>query len=132
MVKHKKMLILGLLSLMLLLGAFTISGVTVSAATLPKTGPDRWTPSLGSAPTLQSGVIHPDSVCPVTISQGTSHHDLVKIVQNDLNDFNGAGLAVDGNFGPKTKAAVINWQRALGLTVDGIVGPQTWRSFGEC
>ena len=32
---------------------------------------------------------------------------------------------IDGIFGPKTKAAVVAFQRAAGITVDGIVGPQT-------
>ncbi|XXF79569.1 peptidoglycan-binding protein [Myxococcaceae bacterium GXIMD 01537] len=34
--------------------------------------------------------------------------------------------AADGVFGPKTKQAVMAFQRAQGITVDGIVGPQTW------
>ena len=36
-----------------------------------------------------------------------------------------APLAVDGNFGPKTKARVIDFQRANGLSDDGIAGPNT-------
>ena len=37
------------------------------------------------------------------------------------------GLTVDGSFGPKTKARVIEWQRGVGLNPDGIFGPASRR-----
>lgn len=35
-------------------------------------------------------------------------------------------LVVDGDYGPKTKAAATLAQQKFGITVDGEVGPQTW------
>ena len=49
----------------------------------------------------------------------------VRSLQYLLNA-HGAGLQVDGIFGPRTNAAVRAFQRANGLVVDGVVGPRTW------
>ena len=37
------------------------------------------------------------------------------------------GTTEDGEFGPKTKAATIAFQKAYQLEVDGIAGPESWR-----
>ena len=48
----------------------------------------------------------------------------VKRLQQMLNDY-GAGLVVDGDFGPLTQAAVMSFQAERGLEVDGICGKNT-------
>ncbi|HSP77131.1 MAG TPA: peptidoglycan-binding protein [Myxococcaceae bacterium] len=50
----------------------------------------------------------------------------VKELQQKLQAAGFSPGAADGVFGPKTKKAVLAFQRAQGITVDGIVGPQTW------
>ena len=46
-------------------------------------------------------------------------------LQKCLNKINKAGLKVDGDFGGKTKQAVINYQHKKKISADGIVGPVT-------
>lgn len=49
--------------------------------------------------------------------------DLVKIVQAKV------GVGTDGDFGPRTEAAVRRFQRDHGLVPDGIVGPASWKAI---
>lgn len=41
----------------------------------------------------------------------------------------GYAVAIDGDFGPKTKTAVQAFQRGRGLAADGVVGPMTIRAL---
>ena len=58
------------------------------------------------------------------ISYGSRGDDVLQL-QKRLNQ-SGYNLAVDGNFGPKTQAAVKDYQKRNSLAVDGIVGKNTW------
>ncbi|MFE5942791.1 peptidoglycan-binding protein [Streptomyces sp. NPDC056480] len=50
-------------------------------------------------------------------------------LQEDLTTHGYAVGQVDGIFGPKTDAAVRQFQSDQGLVVDGIVGPATWTAL---
>jgi hypothetical protein len=56
----------------------------------------------------------------------------VRTLQTELNRqlFPRPNLAVDGIFGPLTRAAVVAFQRQSGLVADGIVGPRTRAALG--
>ena len=58
-----------------------------------------------------------------TIKKG-SKGDAVKTLQQALN------ISVDGDFGPKTDAAVREFQKSHNLVADGIVGAKTWAALG--
>ena len=58
------------------------------------------------------------------LRQGSKGSDVTDL-QRLLNQ-NGYNLTEDGSFGPKTSAAVKDYQRKNGLEVDGIVGTNTW------
>lgn len=56
--------------------------------------------------------------------------DTVREVQQWLNRACGAGLSVDGIYGPQTRKAIVRvLQRAIGTGVDGIVGWRTRRAL---
>jgi len=59
------------------------------------------------------------------VSSGATGERVVAI-QDLLNQQIGAGLTVDGIFGPKTEAAVKAFQTKVKLSADGVVGPKTW------
>lgn len=55
--------------------------------------------------------------------------ETVRVLQKALNKF-GAGLKVDGGFGPLTQRALKRFQESRGLLPDGVAGPLSWASLG--
>lgn len=86
-----------------------LSGTKASGKTTTEGGNGKVTVTLD---TLQQG------------SQGAQVKTLQRILYARLG-----GIAVDGVFGPITRAKVIRVQRQLGLCDDGIVGANTWTAL---
>lgn len=59
------------------------------------------------------------------LKEGVFNNDNVKQLQTLL------GITADGDFGPKTKAAVLAFQKQYGLAQDGVVGPATTAKLNE-
>lgn len=57
------------------------------------------------------------------VKEGSTNTVSVQKIQKRI------GVKADGVFGPKTKAAVISFQKSHHLTADGIVGPITWNAL---
>lgn len=65
------------------------------------------------------------SVQALQVQQGNEGFP-VQSVQALINHYDGAGLVIDGIFGPATHQAVVNFQAKRKLAADGIVGLHTW------
>jgi len=66
--------------------------------------------------------------CPGTLAEGSVGGPVVG-VQGILDYDYGYDLLGDGDFGPLTRAAVMNFQARHGLEADGVVGPHTWHAL---
>ncbi|MBS1913359.1 MAG: N-acetylmuramoyl-L-alanine amidase [Bacteroidetes bacterium] len=87
--------------------AAVMSGAATAPVQIPSTEPSGTPGAPAGRPTIRRG----------------AKGDLVRTVQAAV------GVPVDGDFGPKTEAAVRAFQREHDLTADGIVGPKTWAAL---
>ncbi|MGY3278108.1 peptidoglycan-binding domain-containing protein [Bradyrhizobium sp. S3.7.6] len=62
---------------------------------------------------------------PATLKLGSSGPDVITLQAKAAL----GTIVVDGEFGPKTRDAVIAFQKKQGLVADGVVGPQTWAAL---
>jgi peptidoglycan hydrolase-like protein with peptidoglycan-binding domain len=69
--------------------------------------------------------------CLLVFSAPAAAGPKVAAVQVALKRLGLYSATVDGVRGPRTKEAIVRFQRRKGLVVDGIVGPQTRRAFGK-
>jgi peptidoglycan hydrolase-like protein with peptidoglycan-binding domain len=99
--------------------AFITTGSAHAATALPAAQAAHAAPATQAAPALPGAISWP------LVVQGNKGERVVDI-QYLLNQRIGAGLAIDGVFGPATAAAVRKFQSANHLSADGQVGPQTW------
>ena len=127
------------------LGAGNVSGMADTSRITPiKENPDLTlagafpgNPAGGALNTAQPGVepikpstnvASPQGTFALTsgnLQEGNYNNENVKQLQGLL------GITTDGDFGPKTKEAVMAFQKANGLKVDGIVGPETMAALNK-
>ena len=70
------------------------------------------------------------SIIPSGLLRTGSHGKLVSDLQRELAQAGFSPGGIDGTFGPKTRAALIAFQRAKHLSADGVAGRQTWTALG--
>jgi peptidoglycan hydrolase-like protein with peptidoglycan-binding domain len=63
-----------------------------------------------------------------TLRQGAKGAAVVTLQQRLRSA--GYNIPADGDFGPRTRAAVVAFQKKHGLAADGVVGPKTWAKLG--
>jgi hypothetical protein len=65
------------------------------------------------------------------MQQGGGGVNAVQTLQSSLRDCHGKNITVDGIFGPRTRQALVEVQRALRIAADGMYGPQTARAMSH-
>ena len=111
-------------------GGLMVTGTALSAQGAPVSATTASAP-VAAAPASVAAVqsAAAKAFLTTTLRKGNPHRTQNRTLQRRLNAL-GASLAVDGHFGPKTRAAVKRYQRSKGLQVSGVVGPRTRKALG--
>ncbi|MFF0700811.1 protein kinase [Streptomyces tendae] len=122
------------------LAAALAAGI-LGAASLVYTAPWESAPAAAAPPTCEKPVVYENTdgrgymaghsgTWDFTIKRGDGGSQ-VRELQCLLRHLHGITEVgeVDGDFGPKTRSAVLIFQERAGLDADGIVGPATWRAL---
>ncbi len=77
------------------------------------------------------GIVGPQTwpLLVIQVQQGVYNSDAVSAVQHLLVYQHGYSLTIDGDFGPATHNAVINFQNQRGLPATGVVNIATWSAL---
>jgi peptidoglycan hydrolase-like protein with peptidoglycan-binding domain len=108
------------------------AGGVFSGGRAPKHRPPATTAPTTAATTQASTLQSPTTPQPVAPSTPLKPGDkgaAVKLLQRALARLGYPIGALDGDYGPKTQAAVLKFQRTEKLTADGIAGPATLRAL---
>lgn len=83
-----------------------------------------WKKSLGSVPVAAGSR-------PMTYKVGSPKSDAIRAIQRRLNAlmYGEGKVTEDGEFGVRTRSAVLDFQAENGMAVDGVVGPKTWEAL---
>jgi peptidoglycan hydrolase-like protein with peptidoglycan-binding domain len=103
--------------------ALAVAAISVSSGASETATNAALTAHTGSFPAVDL------SNCPILHTR--YHGGCVAQLQTDLNLVQGAGLDVDGTFGPLTKQALMAFQRQFGLRADGMSGPRVAMTFSN-
>lgn len=79
---------------------------------------------------LEESIVKSPEYPGYVLKEGSKGYDVIRI-QSYLSAISSKynvipNISADGYFGPKTKSAVIAFQKYFGLNPDGIIGPATW------
>lgn len=102
----------------------TIPTEEIVVTQTPVTEPAAAQSSIGQETIPPTAAVPPASETDQTVSTDKLEHN--KEIQAALKAAGLYGGNIDGKIGPKTKRAIIEFQKARGLKADGKVGPKTW------